>query len=63
MQTTLGFSNFLQEVDDVGMFLLIVLGLMSVASWYLIGTKTIANLKMRRHAQAFLRDFWEAPDL
>jgi biopolymer transport protein ExbB len=63
MKTTLGFANFLQEVDGVGMFLLIALGLMSVASWYLIVTKAIANLSMRRHAQGFLRVFWDAPNL
>ncbi len=63
MQTTLGFSNFLREVDGVGMFLLIVLALMSVATWYLILTKAIANWNMQRHAKQFLGDFWEAPDL
>lgn len=63
MQTTLGFYNFLQEVDGVGVFLLIVLALMSVATWYLILTKAFANWNMRRHAQGFLSDFWEAPDL
>lgn len=63
MQTTLGFSNFLQEVDGVGMFLLAVLALMSVATWYLILTKAIANWNMRRHAKKFLSEFWEAPYL
>lgn len=63
MQTTLGFSNFLQEVDGVGMFLLIALALMSVATWYLILIKVVANWKMQRSAKAFLSDFWEAPDL
>ncbi len=63
MESTLGFSNFLHEVDGVGMCLLIVLGLMSVASWYLIMTKAIAGLRMRRHARKFLQDFWNAPDL
>jgi len=63
MQTTLGFSNFLHEIDGVSMFLLAVLVLMSVATWYLILTKSVANWNMRRHAQGFLRTFWEAPDL
>ena len=55
MQTTLGFSNFLHEIDGVSMFLLAVLVLMSVATWYLILTKSVANWNMRRHAQGFLR--------
>lgn len=63
MQQSLGFANFLQNIDGVGMFLLGVLTLMSVATWYLIVTKTWSNLRMRRHAKGFLDYFWEAPDL
>lgn len=63
MNQSLGFSNFLQNMDGVGMFLLVVLGLMSVATWYLIITKTWNNQRMRKHARGFLGYFWEAPDL
>jgi biopolymer transport protein ExbB len=63
MQQSLGLANFLQNVDGIGMFLLAVLTLMSVATWYLILTKTWSNLRMRRHAKSFLDYFWEAPDL
>lgn len=63
MQQPLGFANFLQNVDGVGLFLLVVLALMSVATWYLIITKSWNNLRMRKHAKSFLHDFWEAPDL
>lgn len=63
MQKSLGFINFLHEIDGVGGFLLVVLTLMSVATWYLILTKSITNLRMRRHARDFLSAFWEAPDL
>lgn len=63
MQTSLGFANFLKEIDGVGAFLLVVLLLMSIATWYLIATKALANWRMRRHARDFLEDFWEAPDL
>jgi biopolymer transport protein ExbB len=45
------------------MFLLITLALMSVATWYLILIKVVANWKMQRSAKAFLSNFWEAPDL
>lgn len=63
MQQSLGFSNFLQTIDGVGAFLLIILAIMSVATWYLIITKTWSNVRMRRHAGKFLDYFWQAPDL
>ena len=63
MQQSLGFMNFLQTVDGVGLFLLVALALMSLTTWYLILTKSIANLRMRSHAKSFLAAFWEAPNL
>jgi biopolymer transport protein ExbB len=63
MQQSLGFANFLQTADGVGTFLLAALALMSVATWYLIVTKSVANFRMRRHARVFLSAFWEAPNL
>lgn len=63
MQQQLGFVNFLQTVDGLSIFLLGVLAVMSIATWYLIVTKSIANLRMRKHAKTFLAAFWEAPNL
>lgn len=63
MQQQLGFVNFLQTVDGLSIFLLGVLAVMSIATWYLIVTKSIANLRMRNHAKAFRTAFWEAPNL
>lgn len=63
MQQSLGFSNFLQSVDGVGICLLVILGLMSISTWYLIITKAWRNLRMRGHADGFLDFFWQAPDL
>lgn len=63
MQQNPGFAYFLQHLDVVGLFLLAVLVLMSVATWYLIVTKSWSNACMRRHAKGFLTSFWEAPDL
>jgi len=62
-EPTLGFSHFIAQADGVAHFLLAVLVLMSVASWYLIFSKTWRNLQMRRQARAFLRQFWDAPDM
>jgi len=58
MEKTLGFSNFLTQIDHVGMCVLILLLSLSVASWYLIVTKSISNLIASRRANAFLKHFW-----
>lgn len=63
MQHSLGFTDFLNNLDGIGLFLLVTLGMMSVTTWFLILTKSITNIKMRRHARTFLRSFWDAPDL
>ncbi len=63
MQTVPGFSHFLAQADLVGHLILIVLLIMSVATWYLIVTKTLANRKMRRAADRFQRAFWDAGDM
>ena len=39
MEHGLGFSNFLNQLDGVGMTVLGLLLILSVASWYLIITK------------------------
>ncbi len=63
MQQNLGFAHFLTQADGVGHFLLAVLALMSVATWYLIVNKAWSNWSMRRRARTFLDGFWEAPDM
>ncbi|MFM9913228.1 MAG: MotA/TolQ/ExbB proton channel family protein [Methylophilaceae bacterium] len=60
---TSGFADFLHNIDGVGLFLLITLVLMSVSTWFLILSKSVANRNMRRSARSFLRAFWDAPDL
>jgi biopolymer transport protein ExbB len=42
--------------------LLLLVG-MSIASWYLILTRTITNLTARKRAALFLKRFWEADSL
>ncbi|WP_300172277.1 MotA/TolQ/ExbB proton channel family protein [uncultured Nitrosomonas sp.] len=59
MEKTLGFSNFLTQIDHVGMCVLVLLLSLSVASWYLIVTKSISNLIASRRANAFLKHFWD----
>ncbi|WP_018077580.1 MotA/TolQ/ExbB proton channel family protein [Thiobacillus denitrificans] len=61
--TQLGFAHFLAQADGLAHFLLVVLLAMSVITWYLIASKSIANWRMKKHAQAFLARFWDAPGL
>ena len=59
----LGFAHFLTQTDGVGKLVLIVLLLLSMASWYLIVTRAIANTLAQKRADAFLAGFWDAPSL
>ncbi len=63
MEKGLGFSHFLSQVDDIGIGVLILLLALSMASWYLIFTKTIANFLASRRAETFLQRFWNANSL
>ncbi len=62
-EQTLGFAHFIAQADGVAHFLLGVLLLMSIATWYLIVSKAVSNWKMRRRARDFLRQFWDASDM
>ncbi|MCK9380909.1 MAG: MotA/TolQ/ExbB proton channel family protein [Sulfuritalea sp.] len=59
----LGFAHFLSQTDGVGKAVLGTLLLLSVASWYLIVTRAIANTLAQKRAALFLADFWDAPSL
>ena len=62
-QPTLGFAHFLSQADAVGHVLLLILALMSIATWYLILSKAWAHFKMRRRSREFLQRFWNAADM
>jgi biopolymer transport protein ExbB len=63
MEQGIGFAHFLTQTDGLGRMVLAALFLLSVASWYLITTKTVANLLARRRADVFLARFWQAHSL
>ncbi len=63
MEQGLGFSHFLSQIDEVGMTVLALLLSLSVASWYLIITKSIVNLIAKRRAEAFIKHFWSFDSL
>ncbi len=62
-QTQLGFAHFIAQADSLAHFLLVVLLAMSVITWTLIVSKSLANWRMKQHARAFLARFWDAPEL
>lgn len=61
--TSLGFAHFLNSADSIGKLVLIGLLLLSLASWYLIITRAIANVIAQRRANAFLAGFWNSSSL
>jgi len=63
MEQKLGFAHFVSQTDTVGMAVLLLLVAMSLASWYLIMTRTISNITARKRADLFLKRFWEADSL
>lgn len=60
---SLGFAHFLTQTDGVGRSVLAALLLLSIASWYLIVTRALANAIAQRRAEEFLRRFWQASSL
>lgn len=63
MNETLGLAHFLVETDGIARFVLALLLLASVGSWYLIVTKGLRIFRSNRRSRRFLDFFWEAPDL
>ena len=62
-ESALGFAHFLAQADGVAKTILLIMLVMSVTTWYLIFTKSIRNLITSQRSRAFLRMFWEAPNM
>jgi biopolymer transport protein ExbB len=63
MEQKLGFAHFISQTDAVGLTVLLLLFGMSIVSWYLIVTRSIANLAANKRVELFLKRFWEADSL
>ena len=63
MENSLGFVHFVANSDVVARFILLLMTLMSIGSWYLIVTKTVRLLAMQRRGRTFLDHFWQAENL
>ena len=53
-----GFSHFLMGTDGVGRVVLVVLLALSIASWYVVFTRSIANTLAHQSANSFVDQFW-----
>jgi biopolymer transport protein ExbB len=60
---TATLAGFFAQVDTIGKTTLVVLIVMSLVTWYLIATKTIQMVTMRRRSATFLESFWNAPSM
>ena len=59
----LGVTDFLLQTDAITKGAIFILLAMSVATWYLIITKTIHILIARTRSRGFLAMFWNAPSI
>ena len=58
-----GIGHFIAQSDAVGHTLLVLLVLMSIASWAIIVAKGVAQALRARRSRAFLDQFWNASTL
>jgi biopolymer transport protein ExbB len=58
-----GLATFLAQSDAVGKSALVVLLVMSLATWYLVIRKTIDAMLVQRSVARFLQKFWSAASL
>jgi len=58
-----GLAALLAQTDTLGKALLVLLLLMSLATWSLIVTKALSNWIERRRSERFVASFWQAPSL
>lgn len=61
--SSLGFGHFLAQADVVASFILLVMLVMSVGTWYLIIAKGLRLYFAQRRSKVFLGDFWRAESL
>lgn len=58
-----GLADFLVQADAISKSAIFILFVMSLATWYLIITKSIQALAVRKQSKRFLDMFWNAPSL
>ncbi|MBV2234547.1 MAG: MotA/TolQ/ExbB proton channel family protein [Sterolibacterium sp.] len=61
--SSLGFGHFLSQADAIASFILVVMLVMSIGTWYLIVAKGLRLFFAQRRSKTFLADFWRASSL
>ncbi len=59
----MGLGHFVAQADLLARFILVLMAVSSLASWYLIVTKSISGMRARKRAAQFLTFFWNAPSI
>lgn len=64
METSpLGIAHFIANADGIARFILVLMTLMSIGTWYLIVIKGARLWQAQKKSAAFLRSFWQAASL
>jgi biopolymer transport protein ExbB len=63
MENPLGFGHFLTHADGIARFILAIMLIASIGTWYLIVTKGVRLFNAQRRSAAFLAGFWLANSL
>jgi biopolymer transport protein ExbB len=61
--STLGFAHFIGQSDAISKTMLIILVVMSVASWAIILIKGVTQRLRKQRSERFLKFFWNAASL
>jgi biopolymer transport protein ExbB len=61
--SSLGFGHFLAQADGISSFILLIMLVMSVGTWYLIIAKGLRLFFAQHRSKTFLADFWGAASL
>ena len=59
--TTMSLANFLRETDAVGMFVFVLLIMMSIVSWFFIVLKAARIVRIRKRSNHVVSSFWKTP--
>src|SRR5262245_50998111 len=63
MHSSYGLASFINQLDAIGMTVLLVLAVMSVITWYLIAIKALRVWQIRRRSESIVSRFWDAASL
>jgi biopolymer transport protein ExbB len=63
MHQSYGLAAFVQQLDAIGMAVVLLLIVMSIVTWYVIASKALRLWRVRRRGESMVNRFWDAPSL